>query len=103
MPATQLQGINTEIKLDSDDDEGERYQRYVEQFEKDTKSGNKKKQDNSERNEIHMVLIRHLEKMEPVTVSEHNISYCGQILLLKGDSQDPMKNRTGQITWNESM
>ena len=53
LPATQLQGINTEIKLDSDDDEDERYQRYVEQFEKDTKPGNKKKQDNSEWNDTH--------------------------------------------------
>ena len=103
LPATQLQGINTEIKPDSDDDVDERYQRYVEQFEKDTKPGNKKKQGNSEWNETNMVLIRHLGKREPVTVSEHNISYCGQIVLLKGDSQDLMKNRTGQITWNESM
>ena len=62
LPATQLQGINTEIKLDSDYDEDERYQRYVEQFEKDTKPGNKKKQDNSEWNETDMVLIRHLKK-----------------------------------------
>ena len=45
LPATHLQGINTKIKLDSDDDEDERYQ-----FEKDTKPGNKKKQDNSEWN-----------------------------------------------------
>ena len=96
LPATQLQGINTEIKLDSDDDEDERYQRYVEQFEKDTKPGNKKKQDNSEWNVRHTwFLFVTSKKREPVTVSEHNISYCGQILLLKGDSQDLMKNRTG--------